>query len=283
MWVACGSGQCISLFRQRFISKRKYCGLSASLWPEGLFYYTQFLDPNMHNQLIAQSFDLHRKLVTLSNTDQNVPLEIGIPQPQYVKSAKHNLPTTEFYQPLEVSDSSRQLKCEFFRKYGEEGHSLTYFRGNHNIPLFARESVIPLIAERVQPVAQLLDEKIATKSLNWKMTFNTYGVSPDKQQMAGFPFHMDLPSNGRITMILSLMRGAELQIIHKDFVAYNEDIESGQEDKCVKISLEPASLLVLSGASRWDWRHRVLPSTIEADAKLEPNHIGRISVVLGCQ
>jgi hypothetical protein len=97
----------------------------------------------------------------------------------------------------------------------------------------------------------------------WKLTVNYYKNTG--KAVAGFPFHVDLPANGVVTMILNIQREVKFQIA---------------KDEVVKDLMIPVGgLLILSGESRYNWKHRVLPMEgNDLDAK---NSIERISLVLG--
>jgi hypothetical protein len=236
----------------------------------GLVYLKQFISP-------AQSLSLTQACLALNRRCNAVAAEKGtsaaafIPQPMHVRSSHHNLRSEESYVPLVIKDDVGEaaLRCEHFARYGEEGHELTYFRGTANIPASIGNAVIPLVQEKVAPVKDLLQAK---KDLNWKLTLNIYKVQTLQLEptLAGFPFHVDIPSNGVITMILSLIQGAQIQLVKDD-----------KEDDVRSLFMEPDSLLVLSGESRYRWRHRVLPSVSSHSGA--HGEVGRISVVLGCQ
>ena len=85
--------------------------------------------------------------------------------------------------------------------------------------------------------------------------------------LAGCPFHVDIPSNGVVTMILNIQRAALFQI--------------AKDEHCQDIELPVGCVLLLSGESRYEWKHRVLPKALGAEAS--PGKIQRLSLVLGCQ
>jgi len=63
--------------------------------------------------------------------------------------------------------------------------------------------------------------------------------------------------------------------------------KKGEIEASHSIQLTPGSLFLLSGESRWDWEHRVVPKTLEeaeSPAIIGNNseEISRISLVLGC-
>jgi hypothetical protein len=49
----------------------------------------------------------------------------------------------------------------------------------------------------------------------------------------------------------------------------------------MQLQLTPGSILLMSGESRWDWLHRVVPKQLENEQHQYPFH--RMSLVLGCK
>ena len=247
----------------------------------GLLYLPQFVNAVQHNALVASCLALRRRVAAAA--DGQHAAAASIPQPEYVKSAEHNLRTEEAFVPVQVDDDGGdwpwplaededllRLRCEHFARYGEDGHELTYFRGNRNIPRFVSESVVKLAQMKVPAVKDLAAD------LNWKLTMNAYRAVQGSHRTAGFPFHVDIPANGEVTMILSLQRGATLQLAHEG------DIQS---QRLTAVEMEPGGLLVLSGEARYNWRHRVLPMedehAEEMNGKRLEGDVRRISLVLG--
>jgi hypothetical protein len=73
-------------------------------------------------------------------------------------------------------------------------------------------------------------------------------------------------------MILSLRKGAKLEM---QKASNNSDVAD------FALELEPNSLLLFSEESRFDWRHRVMPTAgIE---NVQVGEVARISVVFGVQ
>lgn len=241
--------------------------MSAPL-PPGLIVARSFLSPSMHDNLLTNC-------LLLSRSCQQQALvaparDATIPQPMEVRSARHNLRSEERFSPLRIADGDTVLSCEHFARYGEEGHALTYFRGNANIPSFVKQLVIPRVEDSVAPVAQLRAAK--AEPLVWKMTLNVYRTT-SAEHVAGFPFHVDIPSNGVVTMILSLLSGA-----HMDLRPLHDDDNSAS---LCGVHMEASSLVVLSGEARYKWMHRTLPAP--SPPGTQPGHVSRVSVVLGCQ
>ncbi len=177
-------------------------------------------------------------------------------------SRYHNLKSSEQYSLVTVADESgHKITALYFKKYGEEGHHLTYFIGNNNIPGFIRNDLITRVS-RIPQVSALGDR------LNWNFTLNTYAVAGER--MAGFDYHKDVASNGEISLIYSLGAPSVFQIRHPE-----------QKHLFKSMTLHPNMLIVLSQEARWDYEHRVVPVKVEHHSPLA-NAIGRISLVLGC-
>lgn len=226
----------------------------------GLILYHDFLSHSKCNLLVEESLKLYKRLEDDSTRTHQLK-KADIPQPEFVRSSKHNLASEEFYTSLTLREASqRSIHCEYFQKYGEIGHSLCYFRGNNNLPDFVYDSLLPVITSTMQDAGLKKD-----KELIWKLTMNFYKTL--EGVVAGFPFHVDIPANGVVTMILNIQREVLFQI--------------AKEETVTDVNLPVGSLLVLSGESRYQWKHRVLPMTSNyASAK---GDIERISLVLGFQ
>ncbi|WP_372364681.1 hypothetical protein [Candidatus Uabimicrobium sp. HlEnr_7] len=222
----------------------------------GLFLYKDYFDQRECTLLINKSLEMYKKLQE-QVTPETTLKEVDIPQPKFVKSAQHNLNSSEFFVSLYFNDNEKR-RCEYFPKYGEKGHALCYFRGNTNIPNFVYENAICKL-QKTMHECNLTKEQ---QDLKWKLTANFYKSLGKK--IAGFPFHVDIPANGVVTMIMNVQRQGLFQIAKEDVV---EDIE-----------LTVGSLLILSGESRYEWKHRVLPETIDENSN---NEVKRISLVLG--
>ena len=157
--------------------------------------------------------------------------------------------------------------AQYFDCYGEKGHELAYFIGNENIPDWIRSSLV-LKMEETAEVRSLSQPN----GLSWNLTVNAYSLTPQKQ-IAGFPFHIDVASNGAITAIFTFLSSATLEIRKLSAMKHIEQYR-----------LTPSSMLLLSGESRWDCEHRVLPDPVEDGAGTDnpANSIRRLSLVLGC-
>lgn len=183
------------------------------------------------------------------------------------QSHQHNITGERHYKAVVVQDQFRNLNGEDFTDYGDQSHTLTYFRDNHNIPFFVSNHLIAPLC-KLPVIAQIARQGL----LNWRFTFNTYSNRhEDEKSLAGFPFHQDIAVNGLITMIYSLGAKATFQI---------RDPENHTD--CESIELEPNSLLLLTGKARWDYEHSVIPSNTHSPS-LGSTRIRRISLVLGCK
>lgn len=214
--------------------------------PSGLRFIPQFLDKKAYAKLVEESFQLEANIARLA---EGIASEKG----RTYLSRQHNLKSDEFYKKVRLNE----IDCQHFDRYGDNGHTLTYFIGNKNIPKYL---------EGLKNKIESLEEVHALEGvLNWNFTFNTYRslnvVRP------GFPFHIDTPSNGEITSIFTLLSDADLQMKKET-----------DQDPVYSVKLVPGSLRLLTGEARWKWQHRVLPSERTA----QDGRIERMSLVLGC-
>ena len=226
----------------------------------GLFVYPDHFSEAQCATLVRESLTLHAQLEAVASAGKAE--KAHIPQPEFVRSSRHNLASEEFYTRVVLAASDhRNLSCEFFPKYGEERHSLCYFRGNANLPDFVRDELLATIHELMEETG-LAD---AGGELMWKLTMNFY-KSVDGT-IAGFPFHVDIPANGVVTMILNVQREVLFQIAKGEAIT--------------DIQLPVGTLLVLSGESRYEWKHRVRPMASRDPASA--GGVERVSLVLGFQ
>jgi hypothetical protein len=224
----------------------------------GLFLYPAFFSGGECASLTSRSLELQDRLELALPPGGDLQ-RVGIPQPAFVRSAQHNLPSEEFYARIQLAEAGeRALRCEYFPRYGEDGHSLCYFRGNANLPDFIND-LLPDIQCTME------DTGLAARgrALTWKCTLNWYRNVGGTR--AGFPFHVDIPANGVVTMILNVHQEALFQI------ALGEILHD--------VPLPVGGLLILSGPSRYEWKHRVLPGP----ATGVPGRVERVSLVLGFQ
>ena len=226
----------------------------------GLLFDTDFFTGAQCADLVRQSLKLYERLEAAVGSGS---LEKAhIPQPAYVRSAEHNLKSEEHFARLALREANdRVIRCEYFPRYGEDGHALCYFQRNANLPNFVTDDLVPDVHGMVASEGFVpLDQE-----LTWKLTMNFYKRVGGK--IAGFPFHVDIPANGVVTMILNVQREVLFQIAKGDVIT--------------DISLPVGALLLLSGESRYEWKHRVLPSPAPDGASA--NAVERVSLVLGFQ
>lgn len=226
--------------------------------PPGLFLFRGALSAEACETLVKKSVALYHELTALC---EGLPLESAqIPQPDFVTSQEHNLTTEERFVRLRPRRSDTEtMRCEFFPEYGSKGHALAYFRGNRHIPDFIEHHVTDVLRGHLADVG-LLDEG---QEPEWRLTMNVYHRFEDT--ISGFPFHVDIHANGIVTTILNVQHRARFEIVRHD----------GEEP--LQRDLEDGDMLVLSGESRYEWKHRVLPMRSQG----EDGEIARISLVLG--
>jgi hypothetical protein len=227
----------------------------------GLYVYLDHFDPGQCARLVRRSLELYERLRTFVALSTEVETA-HIPQPEFVRSTLHNLASEEHYTRVVLEEANeRPIRCEYFPRYGEEGHALCYFRGNENLPDCIREGVLGPIQTAME-AARLVPPD---RALAWKLTMNFYHNVGGT--VAGFPFHVDIPANGVVTMILNVHNEALFQI------ARDEAVQD--------VALPVGSLLVLSGESRYLWKHRVVPMLSAGTTPL--GEVERVSLVLGFQ
>ncbi len=222
----------------------------------GLLLFSDAISPAECLRLQQAAMALYPLLEASSAEAQR--FRTNIPQPDFVADGDiaNRLASEEEFARVEFMDDNRGKRCEYFSSYGEPGHALAYFRGNNNLPEFILEPTLTNIR------AMLVRSGLASAddSLRWRLTVNFYKRVADT--VAGFPFHVDIPANGIVTMILNVHHPATFQI--------------AKDDRQENIELPVGALLLLSGEARYEWKHRVLPQTTESERSL-----GRVSLVLG--
>jgi hypothetical protein len=226
----------------------------------GLLLYPDHFPADECARLVSGSLEVHERLE--AQLDPEKLQAARIPQPAFVRSAKHNLPSEEHYVRLHFAEADgRTVRCEYFPRYGDDGHALCYFQGNANLPDFAP-------GELLEGVRRIVEQERLVgpdQPLTWKLTMNFYRSIDGT--VAGFPFHVDIPSNGVVTMILNVHQSALFQI--------------AKGDLALDVELPVGGLLILSGESRYEWKHRVLPRPSGRPASA--GVIERVSLVLGFQ
>src|SRR5262249_12393578 len=136
----------------------------------GLLLFPDYFNPQQCSLLLRHSLGMYERLEEQVASGPKLE-RAGIPQPEYVRSAQHNLQSEEFFARVRLEESSdRVVRCEYFPRYGEDGHALCYFRGNPNMPDFVREHVLPGIRDTVER-EQFVQPG---QELTWKFTMNFY-------------------------------------------------------------------------------------------------------------
>ena len=223
----------------------------------GLFLVSDCFTASQCNTMIQEALDLYQRLEKAS-VSQNVQ-QAHIPQPEFVQSERHNLSSEELYMSIKLDEDNKELRCEYFPRYGEDGHALAYFRGNDNLPDFIHKELLGQLHKLMCDLALVELEK----KMHWKLTLNYYKSTGNT--VAGFPFHVDIPANGVVTMIVNIQREAQFQIAKDEILR--------------EVIIPVGGLLVLSGESRYVWKHRVLP--MGSSQLSTQDDIERISLVLG--
>lgn len=226
----------------------------------GLYFVPAFFSAQESRALVTSSLELYQAIEAAYDPRQ---LKVAhIPQPEFVSQAPDSLKAQESFSRVMLELEGQQLGCEYFPAYGERGHALAYFRGHASLPRF-----IQLHAQQALLRWLIAHELVATapddRALSWRMTLNVYQRLDD--QIAGFPFHVDIPANGTITAIMNIHREALFQIVEPE------------QDTPTEITLPVGSVLVLSGPSRYEWSHRVLPIRSQGPS----GEVARVSLVLG--
>jgi hypothetical protein len=228
----------------------------------GLIFRPDHFAPSTCARIVAHALNLYDRLEA-AVSGGIAPETAHIPQPAYVRSAAHNLQSEEQFVRVPLEEAgARTIRGEYFPRYGEDGHALAYFQRNANLPDFVSAELLPGVLEVIESeglVAPCAD-------LTWKLTANFYRRT--NGAVAGFPFHVDIPTNGIVTMILNVQRAARFEI------AKGEVREA--------LDMPVGALLLLSGESRYEWMHRVLPSA-EPRADSAAHAVERVSLVLGYQ
>lgn len=235
-----------SLFTQtKNVRIRSFCSLS---FPPGLLYIKDFLREDEIQSLLEESLTLKEKITKSRENAKSY------------ESKGHNLPFERHYKLIHFEDiANRKITGQSFINYGDNGHELCYFINNSNVPNFIHDKLIKKVSS-IEHIKTLSENNAFP--LNWRFTFNTYSEQ-NSGKRGGFGWHKDIDVNGEITSITSIVGKGTFEIR-----------ESPSDINPLSIDLIPGSILLLSGASRWEWEHRVIPETCGSQ--------DRISLVLGC-
>ena len=136
----------------------------------GLLVYPDYFLPVQSAAIARDTLDLYGRLNESASVAGRVE-KAHIPQPEFVRSARHNLASAESYTRVVLDEADgRQLGCEYFPRYGEDGHALAYFRGNPNLPDYIAGDVVGSVRRAMEEagLAQVGQE------LAWKLTVNFY-------------------------------------------------------------------------------------------------------------
>jgi len=181
------------------------------------------------------------------------------------ESTAHNLNRPERFQSLRLPLlDGRIARCEHFRDYGD-GHELTYFRSE--LPTLGlpdswleQLAALPAVRAEVDASRARLGRDLAAP-WRWKLTLNRYAYDAG----AGFPWHIDLTSNGAASLILNLGGPGALEFAQqpgdrRPGAQSDHGVLPGEELEPIgRVDLEDGDLLVVTGPARWDYAHRVLP------------------------
>lgn len=224
----------------------------------GLYVYQNFLSSR-------QAVDVWQKAIGLHTVILH-----QVPSDRTFFSKNHNLRSEEHYRVVQITDKMHgDIRGQYFERYGENGHRLTYFMGSRNIPEFLKNNMISRTLQ-IPEVKALVRGGVD----EWNFTFNTYAISKIKATtLPGFDFHKDIASNGEATLIYSIGTSSKLQMRHPS-----------RPLDVFEIPLLHNSLVLLSKEARWDYEHRVVPINISNDMALFEDgveSIKRISLVFG--
>ena len=229
----------------------------------GLHVYRQFLEPKYADALQSKAVGLCQAILNQSSSAPSHRCQTFL-------SKYHNLKSDEYLRPIKIDDEPNgKIRGQYFERYGEDGHTLTYFIGNRNIPRFLPNTLITRVLH-LPEVMEITQNRLT----EWNLTFNTYATSKKcDSTLPGFDFHKDIESNGEVTLIYSIGSPAEFQIRHPETV-----------EKICRIPLLHNTMVLLSNEARWDYEHKVVPNKISDDFSLletEIESVRRMSLVLG--
>src|SRR5262249_24682025 len=136
----------------------------------GLLLFHDYFSAEQRTLLVRQALELYDRLEE-KLTPQPTLKKASIPQPAFARSAKHKLSSEEHYARLHLAETNqREIRCEYFPRYAEDGHALCYFQGNANLPAFVRDEVIGQVRQMVEQEGFVTHEQ----PLTWKLTMNFY-------------------------------------------------------------------------------------------------------------
>ena len=226
--------------------------------PPGFYQTDSLLSGEDRKELMGNAISLYHQL--RERNESNLSDRISH------KSVNHNLEVERFYKNISIKDvdSGKTIHGQHFEKYGDEGHQLSYFMGNSNIPQFVSNILIKNVLQ-THPLNIPIALVGPPESLQWRFTFNIY--SSIQSPPPSFPYHKDIEANGEVTLIYSLGSDAVF------------DLQSSDEKTVIPFPMIDNSVVLLSGDVRHNWSHRV--SLKDKQKPLLPN-LSRMSLVLGC-
>ncbi|MFT5171040.1 MAG: SAM-dependent methyltransferase [Candidatus Marinamargulisbacteria bacterium] len=251
----------------------------------GVSIQKDFLTKNQHGKLSA--FTTYLQVQVNKKTDADTDLVQTLH-----RSTKQTGYRNVHIPPPGASDAA-DLTCEVFENYAVQSHRLVYFVGNDNIP----EIFMPYLGGLVQQA--LFDDHPDTPfdrprqwtDYRWRVTVNYYGDKDPSDahfERAGFPYHVDIKTNGQHTFAISLDPGL-MEFIKPDKpvdgLVSQSDIDAAvAKRQPEQVFSDRNSLLTMSGQGRHDWAHRVVPNTdaFRIGDRIIP--VGpRVSIIFGVQ
>ena len=229
---------------------------------DGLHVLRGFLSPAERDAAFSATVDLSSEAQLLASS-----------VPKHIESTGHNVNTAEVFKSLSMTlEDGRTANCEHFSDYAD-GHRLSYYRG------VVPEPGVPALMERLAAIPAIQDELAASRKRlgkpetmpKWRLTLNHYPTAAGTAARVGFPWHRDLIANGAATMILNLGAPGSLEFGEEpdgeapvDGLRYNADHKVADQDSVEaveSVTLTDGDLLVLTGRARWEYLHRVTPSS----------------------
>ncbi|KAL9658404.1 hypothetical protein ABK040_015723 [Willaertia magna] len=280
-----------------FAVQENVCGI-----PPGIYKVDNFITTQEHDDFCTQLRNIQSQIDDYIKNYDPSKKDIYISQ-------HHNLTSQESFQKVKVTNPTstknqienyqEHIYVEVFEKYGEEGHVLVYCR-NKNIPQFIINDIIEKKMLQNDKVREIINQNVRNQqNIDWKITLNYYNPIERNNlvEYAGFPFHRDIASNGNITGILTLgspglIEFKRTEVEYDGFKPKEEQSKeknyNSHEGDCSNIYrtlLDVNSLLILSGESRWNYLHRVVPTAkeFEFEGKIYKREQPRMTIVFGCK
>jgi len=262
----------------------------------GLFHCHNFLSSSEHESVHSSAWDISKTAGRLSKIVSEKKI-----------SPSHNLKSIKKYADVVLPGS--ECECHHFNDYSIKGHELSYFTKKKIPPFLDNEDDILLydrIAQLPNVMDIVEKDRLATMmnvdnnggkrknnnsqstiqsnnkgTLKWRLTINRYPSSlsmsnsstinnqNDNNRRIGFPWHLDLKSNGAVSVIVGLGAPGILEFgLEKETKSncellynYNDGEHPTNEDNIIieeRLKFEKGDAVVLSGMSRWKYLHRVV-------------------------